>query len=65
MRSSESTCWTMIRDAAAGDPAGREEFAQRYLGVIRAYLAARWRGAALREDIDDATQAVFVECFRQ
>ncbi len=55
----------MIRDAAAGDPAGREEFAQRYLGVIRAYLAARWRGAALREDIDDATQAVFVECFRQ
>ena len=65
MPTSESTCWTMIRAAAAGDPAEREELARRYLGVVRAYLAARWRGTALREELDDATQAVFVECFRQ
>jgi len=62
---SESTCWTVIRAAAAGSPAEREELARRYLGIVRAYLAARWRGTALREELDDATQAVFVECFRQ
>ena len=65
MPTSESTCWTMIRAAAAVDPAEREEFARRYLGVVRAYLAARWRGTGLREELDDGTQAVFVECFRQ
>ena len=65
MPTSESTCWTMIRAAAAGSPAEREELARRYLGVVRAYLAARWRGTSLRDELDDATQAVFVECFRQ
>jgi RNA polymerase sigma-70 factor (ECF subfamily) len=64
MPTSESTCWTVIRAAAAGSPADREELARRYLGVVRAYLSARWRGSALRDDLDDATQEVFVECFR-
>jgi DNA-directed RNA polymerase specialized sigma24 family protein len=62
---SESTCWTMIRAAADGDPAEREELARRYLGIVRSYLVARWRGTELREELDDATQAVFVECFRR
>ncbi|MFO0957305.1 MAG: sigma-70 family RNA polymerase sigma factor [Isosphaeraceae bacterium] len=61
----DSTCWTMIRAAADGSPADREELARRYLGVVRAYLAARWRGSALLDELDDATQAVFVECFRR
>src|SRR6516162_9529533 len=65
MASSESTCWTVIRAAAAGSPAEREELARRYLGVVRGYLAARWRGSALLEYLDDATQEVFVECFRE
>jgi RNA polymerase sigma-70 factor (ECF subfamily) len=65
MSTSESTCWTVIHAAAAGSAADREELARRYLGVVRAYLAARWRGSALRDDLDDATQEVFVECFRQ
>src|SRR5262245_17217344 len=65
MLASESTCWTVIRAAAAGSPSDREELARRYLGVVRAYLAARWRGSALCDDLDDATQEVFVECFRQ
>ena len=65
MPTSESTCWTVIRAAAAGSPAEREELARRYLGIVRSYLAARWRGTALREELDDGTQAVFVECFRQ
>lgn len=47
MPTPESTGWTVIRAAAAGSPSDREELARRYLGVIRAYLAARWRGSAL------------------
>ena len=65
MSITESTCWTVIRAAAAGSPADREALAHRYLGVVRAYLAARWRRLGLRNDLDDATQNVFVECFRQ
>jgi RNA polymerase sigma-70 factor (ECF subfamily) len=65
MPTPESTCWTVIRAAAAGSPTDRDELARRYLGVVRAYLAARWRGSALRPDLDDAVQEVFVECFRQ
>jgi DNA-directed RNA polymerase specialized sigma24 family protein len=33
--------------------------ARRYHGVVRAYLVARWRRSALRDDLDDATQEVF------
>ena len=65
MSTQESTCWSVIRAAAAGSPAERAELARRYLGVVRAYLAARWRGSHLRVDLDDAVQEVFVECFRQ
>jgi RNA polymerase sigma-70 factor (ECF subfamily) len=65
MSAPESTCWTVIRAAAAGNPADRDELGRRYLGVVRAYLAARWRGSPLRSDLDDAVQEVFVECFRQ
>lgn len=55
----------MIRAAAAGSPEVRDELARRYLGVVRAYLSARWRGSTLRDELDDAVQDVFVECFRQ
>jgi RNA polymerase sigma-70 factor (ECF subfamily) len=55
----------MIRAAAAGSPADRAELARRYLGVVRAYLVARWRGSAVLGDIGDAVQEVFVECFRR
>src|SRR5262249_23659168 len=65
MSPSDSTCWTVIRGAAAGSPADRDELARRYLGLVRAYLAARWRGSDLRPDLDDAVQEGFVECFRQ
>jgi DNA-directed RNA polymerase specialized sigma24 family protein len=61
---SESTCWTVIHAAAAGSSADREELAHRYLGVVRAYLTARWRGSPILADLDDAGQEVFVECFR-
>jgi RNA polymerase sigma-70 factor (ECF subfamily) len=61
----ESTCWTVVRAAAAGSPADRDELARRYLGVVRAYLNARWRGSDLRREIEDGVQEVFLECFRQ
>jgi RNA polymerase sigma-70 factor (ECF subfamily) len=62
---SESTCWTVIRAAAAGSAGDREELARRYLGVVRTYVAARWRGSTLRPHLDDAVQEVFVECFKE
>jgi hypothetical protein len=56
MHSSGSTCCTVIRAAVAGSSSDREELARRYLGVVRAYLAARWRGSAWRDDLLSATR---------
>src|SRR5262249_33343292 len=60
----DSTCWTLLRDAAAGGEAPRAEFAARYAPVVRAYLAARWRGSHLLRELDDTVQDVFIECLR-
>jgi RNA polymerase sigma factor (sigma-70 family) len=60
-----STCWTVIQAAAAGSAGDREDFARCYGPVIRAYLAARWCSSPCLEDLDDAVQEVFVECFKQ
>jgi len=62
---SGATRWSVIRDAAEGVPAARDEFARRYGAVIRTYLEARWRGGASAHDVDDAVQDVFVDCFRE
>jgi RNA polymerase sigma-70 factor (ECF subfamily) len=64
MSEPESTCWTVIQAAAAGDIAERNRFACRYEHVIRAYLVAHWRNSPSTEQIDDAVQDVFVECFK-
>ena len=63
MPTSESTCWSLIHGAAAGDADDRSGFARRYAPVVRAYLAARWRGTPHAQDLDDALQEVFVACF--
>jgi RNA polymerase sigma factor (sigma-70 family) len=64
MPSSQSTCWTAIQ-AAAGDGRGeRELFARRYVPIVRAYLATRWRQSAGAADLEDAVQEVFVDCFK-
>jgi RNA polymerase sigma-70 factor (ECF subfamily) len=60
----ESTCWTVIEAAAAGRAGDREDFARRYVPVVRAYLASRWRSSPCLGEIDDAVQEVFVECFK-
>ena len=64
MERSESTCWTVIRDAAGGDREARGLFAERYEGIVRAYFKARWRGTRHLRDLDDAVQDLFTECFR-
>lgn len=65
MADSSSTRWTVILGAAAGRPLDRAEFARRYAQVIRACLGARWRGDPLAQEIDDAVQDVFVDCFAE
>jgi RNA polymerase sigma-70 factor (ECF subfamily) len=65
MERSDSTCWSVIRGAAAGSAADREAFVRRYHLVIRTYLAARWRQSKYHQELDDAVQEVFLECFRQ
>lgn len=65
MSSAESTVWTVIRRAAQGEAAARAAFAETYLPVVRAYLAARWRGTPLLDDVDDATQEVFLDFFKE
>jgi RNA polymerase sigma-70 factor (ECF subfamily) len=60
----DSTRWTIIRGAAAGNESDRAEFARRYASVIRSYLGARWKSGPLLADLDDAAQEVFVQCFR-
>jgi RNA polymerase sigma-70 factor (ECF subfamily) len=65
MDSTQSTCWTLVHNAAAGDRPAREEFGARYAPVVRSYLAARWRGSPLFDELDDALQEAFLECIRQ
>jgi RNA polymerase sigma factor (sigma-70 family) len=55
----------MIAAAGAGEGAARDRFVRAYDGVIRAYLAARWRQPAHGDAVDDASQEVFVQCFKE
>jgi RNA polymerase sigma-70 factor (ECF subfamily) len=64
MPTQDSTCWTLLREAAAGGEESRAEFVRRYEPVVRAYLAARWRGSGLLQELDDAAQEIFLECLR-
>lgn len=41
-----------------------ERFCQRYGPLIRQCIQARWRGSALRHDVDDAIQDVFLAFLR-
>ena len=61
----DATIWTMIHGAAGGDDLRREQFASRYLPLVRRYLGERWRGTPLVETLEDASQEVFLECLRE
>lgn len=58
------TSWSLIHRAAVGKGASRERFARRYSGVIQGYFAARWRLPIAHEHVQDASQDVFVDCFK-
>ncbi|MHC4550756.1 MAG: RNA polymerase sigma factor [Planctomycetota bacterium] len=64
MAGGDSTPWSVIRGAAQGEDAERQEFVRRYQDVVRAYLGARWRQSPLSRDLDDAVQDVFLDCFK-
>lgn len=61
MDSTPDTIWVEIDRAKRGEGDARSLFAHRYQPIVRTYLAARWRGSPLSDDVDDATQEVFVD----
>jgi RNA polymerase sigma-70 factor (ECF subfamily) len=65
MAPNPSTCWTLVRGAAAGNADDREAFCARYGPVVRAYLAARWRLPPDHEEVADAAQEVFLQCLKR
>jgi len=65
MPAHDSTSWTLIQGAAASREVDRDEFCRRYAPVIRAYLAARWKLPYEHDAVSDATQDVFVQCFKE
>ncbi len=65
MMEAEETCWTLLQGVAAGESVARDDFGERYLPIVKSYLAARWRGARHANDLDDATQEVFFEFLRK
>ena len=62
--SSGESSWTWLGAARSGDRAAREELVRRCTPVVRAYLAARWRGGPLESELDDAAQEVLIDCLR-
>ena len=64
MKPSDLTSWSVIEQAASGIPEAREDFVRRYEPVVRAYFGSRWRSSSRPEDVDDVSQEVFLECFR-
>lgn len=61
---SPSTHWTDLSAAARGDRPSRERFVQKYQGLVRSYLTARWGGSTRRDWVEDAVQEVFLECLK-
>ncbi len=61
----DTTSWRVIREAAAGEQIAKTEFVGRYSRVANVYFNARWKGTALTQEVEDAVQQVFIECFRE
>lgn len=64
MSRSHLTRWSLVLGAARGENERREDFARQYANVIASYFAARWRLPIDHERVGDATQDVFVQCFK-
>jgi DNA-directed RNA polymerase specialized sigma24 family protein len=61
----DDTHWSMIEEAALGESVARARFVNRYMPVVSAYLGARWRLSAYKQQLDDASQEVFLDCFKE
>ena len=59
------TSWSLIKRAAAGNPADRDAFAARYQQVVGAFFCARWKLPLDHYEVQDAAQEVFLECFKE
>lgn len=64
MRHFDSTCWSVVLGAAAGNTEARDRFARRYEPVVRSYLSTRWRVPERHERVSDGVQEVMLECLR-
>lgn len=60
----ELTSWTLIRSAAEGGRAAREEFGRRYMPLVEACLASLGSLRPTGSDLDDAVGEVLVECLK-
>ncbi|HEX5051012.1 MAG TPA: sigma-70 family RNA polymerase sigma factor [Planctomycetota bacterium] len=58
------TRWSLIARAADGDAEARNRFGALYMPLVRSFFEARWRHSWLAAEVADATQEVFVDCFR-
>ncbi len=65
VNSADFTSWSMILGAAQGRAVDRDLFSRRYGPVIRTYLSARWRLDRDAPAVADATNDVFVDCFKE
>jgi hypothetical protein len=61
---SQETSWMLIHRAVEGNVDARDEFVRRYEPAARRYLGARWNGTPYIQQLEDAVQQVFLECFR-
>lgn len=59
----DTTSWTVIAGARDGESEARSRFVSTYLPAVRSYFEARW--GASRGAVEDATQDVFLDCFRE
>ena len=60
----DTTCWSVVLGAAAGEAWNREKFSRLYGPVIKSYLAARWHVPFDDPEVDDGAQEVFVQIFK-
>ncbi len=59
-----TTCWFLVEEAASGQPGARDQFAENYEEVVKAYLCHRWRSSGYIQFVEDAVQELFLECFK-
>jgi RNA polymerase sigma-70 factor (ECF subfamily) len=60
----DSTCWSVIQEAARGDADARGSFVRDYRPLIQEYLRVRWARSLRIASLEDAVQDVLLECLK-